>query len=277
MPELPEVEMTRRHLEAAMAGRVMRRVEVTHERTARYNASRAEVIARLEGRRVVGVGRHGKFLEFALDDGQMMVSHLGMSGRWSVDGDEVVPHTHFRAELDNGVEVKFIDPRTFGFVAVYDEEEIADSGLARLGPDAWSDTPTPEAFLGRLQGRTACIKALLLDQGPIAGLGNIYADEALFRARIHPLTPGGNLDIDDCRSLLEAIRLVLGDAIDNGGTTLDDLAYLLPDGNAGDNMTRLRVYGREGEACDSCGSPIERIVIRARSTHFCPRCQVISP
>jgi formamidopyrimidine-DNA glycosylase len=276
MPELPEVELTRRHLETAMTGHVMRRVEVTHERTTRRNASPAEVVARLEGRKVTGVGRHGKFLKFSLDDGQMMLAHLGMSGRWSVDGEDDVPHTHFRVELDNGVEVRFIDPRTFGFVAVYDEDEIGDSGLGRLGPDAWLDRPSPKMLLDRLEGRTACVKALLLDQGPIAGLGNIYADEALYRAGIHPLTPGGKLTLDDCGRLLDAIRAVLASAIEKGGTTLEDLAYLLPDGRAGDNMSGLCVYGREGESCVKCGGPIERIVIRARSTHFCPNCQAMS-
>ena len=273
MPELPEVEITRRHLESAMVGHVLTTVEVRHDRTARYNSSPAEVATRLQGRRVTAVSRHGKFLRFTLDDGQLMVAHLGMSGRWSIDSGEEAPHTHFRAVLDDGSEVEFVDPRTFGFVAVYDEEEIGETGLARLGPDAWSDSPTPQALCDRLRGRTAPIKALLLDQGPISGLGNIYADEALFRARIHPLTPGGRLDVEDCGRLLEAIRVVLQDAIENGGTTLDDLAYLLPDGNAGENMSTLHVYGREGEACDNCGSPIERIVVRARSTHFCPDCQ----
>lgn len=277
MPELPEVEITRRHLEAAMTGHVMRRVLVTHERTARYNTSPAEVASRLEGRRVMEVDRHGKYLSFPLDDGQLMVAHLGMSGRWSVEGGDEPPHTHFRAEMDDGVEVRFIDPRTFGFVAVFDEEEIKDSGLARLGPDAWSHAPDPAVLLERLGGRTACIKALLLDQGPIAGLGNIYADEALFLAGIHPLTGAGTMTLEDCRSLLEAIKTVLTAAIENGGTTLDDLAYLLPDGRAGDNVGRLHVYGREGEECDECGSPIERIVIRSRSTHLCPSCQVASP
>jgi len=273
MPELPEVEITRRHLESAMVGHVLTSVEVRHDRTARYNSSPAEVATRLVGRRVTAVGRHGKFLRFSLDDGQLMVAHLGMSGRWSIDAGEEAPHTHFRAVLDDGSEVEFVDPRTFGFVAVYDEEEIGETGLARLGPDAWSNTPSPETLCDRLKGRTAPIKALLLDQGPISGLGNIYADEALFRAGIHPLTPGGRLDVEDCGRLLDAIRVVLQDAIENGGTTLDDLAYLLPDGNAGENMSTLHVYGREGEACDNCGRPIERIVVRARSTHFCPDCQ----
>lgn len=273
MPELPEVEITRRHLESALLGRALADVKLTHVRTARHNASPSEVEERLEGRRVTAVGRHGKFLEISLDDGQVMLSHLGMSGRWAIDGDEDAPHTHFIATLDDGSVVRFIDPRTFGFIAIYDEDDVGDSGIGRIGPDAWSDPPDAGDLAARLSGRTASIKALLLDQGPIAGLGNIYADEALFRAGIHPLTPGGELSSDDCGQLLFAISEVLGAAIAHGGTTLEDLAYLLPDGRAGENMTRLRVYGREGEPCDECGAPIERVVIRARSTHFCPACQ----
>jgi formamidopyrimidine-DNA glycosylase len=273
MPELPEVEITRRHLESALLGRRFTDVRLTHARTARHNASPAEVEARLRDRKVTSVRRHGKFLEIVLDDGQVMVTHLGMSGRWSVDGDPDVPHTHFTATLDDGAVVRFIDPRTFGFVAVYDEDDVIQSGLGRLGPDAWADPPDADALLERLAGRTAPIKALLLDQGAIAGLGNIYADEALHRAGVHPLIPGGELTRDDAERLLAAVAEVLDDAIAHGGTTLDDLAYLLPDGRAGDNMTRLRVYGREGEACDTCARPIERVVVRARSTHFCPHCQ----
>lgn len=273
LPELPEVEITRRHLESALVGRVFTEVAVSHVRTARHNASPAEVVARLAGRRVTSVGRRGKFLKIDLDDGQVMVAHLGMSGRWSVDGADDVPHTHFTAVLDDGSTVRFIDPRTFGFIAIYDESDVSTSGLARLGPDAWADPPDASTLADRLRGRTAPIKALLLDQGPIAGLGNIYADEALFGAGIHPLEPGGELTEDDCTRLLGAVRDVLDAAIANGGTTLDDLAYLLPDGRAGDNMTQLRVYGREDEPCDTCGTPIERVVVRSRSTHFCPHCQ----
>lgn len=256
-----------------MVGRVFDEVEVTHVRTARHNSSPEEVESRLRGRRVRSVGRRGKFLEIGLDDGQVMVAHLGMSGRWSVNGEADVPHTHFTAVLDDGSVIRFIDPRTFGFVAVYDEDDVMTSGLGRLGPDAWASPPDADDLGRRLAGRTAPIKALLLDQGPIAGLGNIYVDETLHRARIHPLTPGGDLTIDQLRQLLAATAEVLDSAIDRGGTTLDDLAYLLPDGQAGDNMTQLMVYGREGELCANCGTPIERIVIRARSTHFCPNCQ----
>lgn len=273
VPELPEVEITRRHLSDALAGRTLAAVEIRHERTTRYNASISEVASRLTGRRVIAVGRRGKFLEISLDDGQTMVVHLGMSGRWAIDPLTEAPHTHFVATLDDGTRVAYVDPRTFGFVAVYDEDDIEDSGSRRVGPDAWASPPTVAELTRALDGRTAPIKALLLDQRPMSGLGNIYADEVLFRAGIHPATPGGNVDSDALNRLMDAVREVLGAAIEAGGTTLDDLAYLLPDGRAGENLSQIAVYGREGEPCDRCGTPIERVVIRARSSHFCPSCQ----
>lgn len=276
MPELPEVELTRRHLDEAMRGRRLERVSTTHPRTARHNAGGPrEVIERLEGRTVLEVGRKGKFIAAPLDDGQTLVAHLGMSGRFVVGdpSDEEAPHTHFRAILDDGVEVRFIDPRTFGFVAVVSPDEFPESGLSRVGPDAWETAPSAQDLAEALARRTAPVKALLLDQVIVSGLGNIYADEALHLAGIHPMRPGGELEVADIERLLAAIQVVLGDAIANGGTSLDDLAYLLPDGRAGENLDRLRVYGRTGLPCPECGSPVERIVIRARSSHFCPICQ----
>ncbi len=253
-----------------------------HTRTGRYNATTGEIESRLSGRRADTVGRHGKFLVVGLDDGYTMVAHLGMSGRFSVVAnadaaiaEERAPHTHFVATLDDGTEVRFIDPRTFGFIAVFDEDELSDSGLSRLGPDAWVDPPTAPVLMNALNGRTAPIKALLLDQGSIAGLGNIYTDEALHIAGIHPLTPGGDLETTEIARLLLAIRKVLSEAIESGGTTLDDLAYLLPDGQAGDNLSRLAVYARTDEPCFTCGTAVERIVVRSRSTHFCPGCQAL--
>lgn len=275
MPELPEVEATRRHLEEAMTGRVLVEVELSHPRTARRNATVDEVVTRLSGRLVKGVGRHGKFLVIDLDAGYRMVAHLGMSGRFSVasPADVVPAHTHFVATLDDGAQIRFIDPRTFGFVAVFDEDEVEMSSLARLGPDAWSDPPDVPRLAESLEGRTVPIKALLLDQGVMSGLGNIYADETLHLAGIHPLTPAGGLGTERLELLLSAVGSVLEEAIEDGGTTLSDMAYLLPDGRAGESLDRLAVYGREGSPCRRCGTPIERIVIRQRSSHFCPRCQ----
>lgn len=258
-----------------MIGRSVTNVSISHPRTARYNASPEEVVTRLLGRRVDSVRRHGKFLILDLDDGYTMIAHLGMSGRFSIcgSGAPTEKHTHFIAELDDGTQVRFVDPRTFGFIAVYDEDEVPGSGMSRLGPDAWDSPPGAASLAKTLEGRTAPIKALLLDQRPIAGLGNIYADEVLFRARIHPLTPAGEIPLDRLTALLTATSEVLEAAIESGGTTLGDLAYLLPDGRAGENLGRLAVYGREGEPCPRCGNEIERVVVRARSTHLCPVCQ----
>lgn len=275
MPELPEVEITRRHLDDAMTGHAISSVKVTHVRTSRHNGAPFEVEQRLLGRRVESVGRKGKFLVAPLDDGQTLVAHLGMSGRFAVETADVplAAHTHFRALLDDGTEIRFVDPRTFGFVAVFTDEELEESGVARLGPDAWLDLPTVDELTTALARRTAPIKALLLDQGPISGLGNIYADEALHMVGIHPLRPGNTLSRPELERLLAAVGQVLATAIDNGGTSLGDLGYLLPDGRAGENRDRLLVYGRTDLPCARCGTPIERLVVRGRSSHFCPVCQ----
>jgi formamidopyrimidine-DNA glycosylase len=280
VPELPEVELTRRHLDEAMTGRRLTEVRTSHPRTARHNAGGpSEVDDRLEGRMVLGVGRKGKFLAASLDDGQTLVAHLGMSGRFAIGdpAEEEPAHTHFRALLDDGRQVRFIDPRTFGFVAVVAAEELAGSGLSRVGPDAWETAPSAPELARALEKRTAPIKALLLDQVIVSGLGNIYADEALHLAGIHPMRPGRELSEAELAALLNAIHTVLGGALENGGTSLDDMAYLLPDGRAGENLGRLRAYGRADLPCPNCGRPIERIVIRARSSHFCPSCQPARP
>lgn len=257
-----------------LTGATLEKVVVTHPRTARFNGDPEVLASRLTGRTVRTVGRRGKFLLLPLDQGLHMVAHLGMSGRFLIDPAEDLPHTHFRANLDTGSQVTFVDPRTFGFIGVFDEEEYDASAVGRLGPDAWESPPGVDELARSLAGRTAPIKALLLDQRPISGLGNIYADEALFLAGIDPRSEGGSLTEGQLQALLDAIRVVLERALENGGTSLDDLAYLLPDGRAGENLSQLKVYGRDGEPCLHCGEIIDRVVIRARSSHFCPHCQV---
>ena len=275
MPELPEVEVVRRCLEPVVAGRVLSEVQVRHPRTARRNRSPADVVDRLEGRRVVEVARTGKFLRLPLEGDLLMVLHLGMSGRVELarPGDPEQPHTHFVAQAGADHEVRLIDPRTFGFVAVLTPEEVATSSLAGLGPDAFDRLPSTRALAGLLAGRTAPIKALLLDQRMVSGLGNIYADEVLHRARIDPLRPAGSLDGGEVGRLRASIRPVLTAGIEHGGTSLDDLAYLLPDGRAGEYLHRLRAYGREGLPCRRCGAVIVRRVVAQRSTYSCPGCQ----
>jgi|FLYL01.1.fsa_nt_gi formamidopyrimidine-DNA glycosylase len=271
MPELPEVESVRRALLPVLLGRTVRRVEVLRDRTVRHHRDRSEVEERLVGRTVTRLRRHGKYLLGDLDSGDTWVFHLGMSGRIEVGGDGTTAHTNFRATLDDESDLRFVDPRTFGFVAVYRPDEVAASPLGRLGPDAWEQPPTPGWLEGRLKGRTAPIKALLLDQRIVAGIGNIYGDETLFRARLSPLRPGGSLGRSELVRLTRGLRAVLASAIAQEGTSLDDRAYLLPDGREGRN--RPRVYGRAGMACPRCGAVLRRTTVAQRSTHFCPACQ----
>jgi len=230
---------------------------------------------RVVGRRVTALGRRGKFLLASLDGDMTWVTHLGMSGRLAVaDPDEPEsPHTNVVIHLDDGRQVRMVDPRTFGFVAAWTPEEMEGEFGGRVGRDALEDLPTARELAAALEGRTAPIKALLLDQRVIAGLGNIYADEILHRARVRPDRPGGSLTRDEIGALRAAVRPVLQAGLRHGGTSLDDLAYLLPDGRAGEYLGRLTAYGREGEACRRCGGIIERTVIRARSSFWCRGCQ----
>lgn len=273
MPELPEVETTRRLLHPLIVGRTITRVTVTRDRMLRRQQQPSDFATRLTGRQIIGTSRHGKRLLILLDDDFFWLVHLGMSGRLSVAGHETEapPHTHVRALLDDDNEVRFTDPRTFGYTLVATQEELDD--LAAHGPDAWEDPPTGSELAKRLDGRTAPIKALLLDQAIIAGVGNIYADETLFAAGIDPHRPGGALIEDELDRLLAALHTVLGAGIEAGGTTLDDMAFLLPDGRSGEFSSDLAVYGREGEPCSRCGDEIRRDVIRNRSTFWSPGCQ----
>ncbi len=275
MPELPEVETTRRSLEPVLVGKRVMHVDVRRPRMVRRQATPADFAVRLEGRTVRALRRHGKFMLADLSGDLVWVTHLGMSGRIAVAGrgDEEAAHTNVVVRVGGGVEVRFVDPRTFGFMAVYTPEELESSPLALLGPDALDGLPTPASLGRRLRGRTAPIKALLLDQRVIAGVGNIYADEALHRARLSPLRPAGNLDRNDVARLRTGIRRSLEAGLRWGGTSLDDLAYLLPDGRAGEFAARLAVYGRTDEPCRRCGTPIRRQTVRQRSAHWCPQCQ----
>ena len=275
MPELPEVEATRRHLEPAVVGRAIAAVEVRRPRMVRYQPDPGSMSHRMVGRRIEAMGRHGKFLMAELEGDLTWVSHLGMSGRFElgVEGADEAPHTNVVVRLDDGIEVRLVDPRTFGFVAVFTPDELAESTLSRLGPDALDSLPPVTSLRTALTGRSAPIKALLLDQRLIAGIGNIYADEMLWRAEISPLRPGGSLLADEVAALRRAVRPVLTAGLRSGGTSLGDLAYLLPDGRAGEHMSRLEAYGRNGEVCRRCGTTMVRNVIRQRSSHWCPGCQ----
>ncbi|HEY5651001.1 MAG TPA: bifunctional DNA-formamidopyrimidine glycosylase/DNA-(apurinic or apyrimidinic site) lyase [Acidimicrobiia bacterium] len=275
MPELPEVETTRRFIEPVLAGARLERVAVRRPRTARRNLRPEDVSERLTGRRVLTVSRRGKFIISEVEGDLTWVIHLGMSGRLQIarPGEVEAPHTNAVFATDGGVELRFVDPRTFGFVAVFTPDELSDSGLDRIGRDALEDLPTVDEIATAFEGRVPSVKSALLDQRFISGLGNIYADEVLHIARVHPARTIGSLERDEIGRIREAIVPVLESGVAHGGTSLNDLAYLLPDGRAGEFLERLGVYGREGEPCRTCGTPIERLVIAQRSSHFCPTCQ----
>ena len=275
MPELPEVEATRRHLAPVLEGSRIVRAVVRRPRMVRRQERPGDFAERVTGRRVDRLGRRGKFLLASLEGDITWVTHLGMSGRMSVNRpeDPDVPHTNVVIGLDSGTEVRMIDPRTFGFVAAFTPDELDEALSGRVGPDAYESLPGAHRLTGALAGRTAAIKSILLDQRVVSGLGNIYADEVLHRAGVRPDRPAGTLDATEIRAIRGAIRPVLAAGLRHGGTSLADLAYLLPDGRAGEYTGRLDAYGREGEPCRRCGAEIVRTVIRARSSFWCPGCQ----
>ncbi len=264
MPELPEVETVRRMLAPVVMG--CRLLGLEHDDPARYAAAEAAV-----GRRVRALRRRGKYLIFALEGGLELVAHLGMSGSLRLDEGT---HTCARLEFE-GATVFFNDPRRFGRLrAVPAGDYRTLPTLARMGPEPLSRAFTARVLEERLGRTRRPLKVALLSQEPVAGLGNIYADEALWRARLHPERLANALAPDEVRRLHRAIRAVLRRAVELGGSTLGDGVYARPDGEPGYFQIEHAVYGRAGEACPRCGQRLERLVLGGRSTHFCPRCQV---
>lgn len=263
MPELPEVETVRRMLAPVVTGR--RLLGLEHDDPDRYAAAEAAV-----GRRVRALRRRGKYLIFALEGRLELIVHLGMSGSLRLD-----EGTHTRARLEfEGAAVFFNDPRRFGKLrAVPAGDYRGLPTLARMGPEPLARTFTARVFAVRLARTARPLKPALLSQEPVAGLGNIYADEALWKARLHPARPANALAPDEVRRLHRAVRAVLRRAVERGGSTLGDGAYARPDGEPGYFQIEHAVYGRAGEACPRCGRTIERFVLGGRSTHVCPRCQ----
>lgn len=277
MPELPEVETVRRGLDRHLVGRTVTAVEVGRERVVR-RTSREELIAGLTGTTFTAAQRRGKYLLLPLDSGDVVMIHLRMSGQVLLaDGGAIrPPHTHVVMHLDDGREAWFVDPRTFGEVVVYDPDriEIELPSVAALGVDPIADE-FPRSELRKIVRTTPrALKPLLLDQTVIAGIGNIYADETLHRARLRPDRPANSIDAAATWRLHAAIVDVLAAAIEVGGSTLGDAQYVDLMGERGSYQDDHRVYGRTGERCITCGRGwIRRIVSGGRSTHFCPWCQ----
>ena len=277
MPELPEVETVRRGLCEHVVGRLIERVQIGRERTVRRTSPEA-VIAGLTGTRAIAAKRHGKYLLLPLDSGDEMMIHLRMSGQVLVAraGSERPRHTHVVLTLDDGNELWFVDPRTFGEVVVFDPDHAATEvpELARLGIDALDPGFDVSHLRGLLRGRSRQLKAVLLDQHLIAGIGNIYADEILHRARLRPGRSSDGLSTRAERRLHDAIGEVLSTAVSAGGSTLSDAQYVDLFGGQGSYQDEHKVYGRVGERCLTCGVGwVRGTTIGQRSTHYCPRCQ----
>ena len=279
MPELPEVETVRRGLEQRFVGRRIVGVEVGRERSVR-RTSREEVIARLTGTTPVAARRRGKYLIVDLDSGDEMMIHLRMSGQVLIDApaNPRPPHTHVVLTLAGrpSEELRFVDPRTFGEVVVYDPASASDvvPELSRLGPDPVTEGLDLAQLRAALASTARAVKAALLDQSLVAGIGNIYGDEILHRARVHPKRPARKVSRDQARRLHVSIHEVLNEAIAQGGSTLDDAQYVDLSGEAGSYQDHHRVYGRAGQRCLSCGRGfVLSGTIGGRTSSWCGVCQ----
>jgi formamidopyrimidine-DNA glycosylase len=288
MPELPEVETVARQLEPELEGHRIERLEVYDPRWSRPVPT-AELGEAVSGATITGLGRRGKYLLLGLDGDRTLVMHLRMTGnlvlvegeqvldpsegRLLYQGERTTEERHLRARfvLDDGRELWFTDPRRFGEAFLIDDADLP-LRFSRLGVEPLSEDFTPEE-LGRVAaGRTAPLKSFLLDQSKIAGVGNIYADEALYRARLHPLSPAGSMKPEHWAALRDGIVAALEAGIDAGGSSIDD--YRDGRGEKGTMQEKFLVHTREGQPCPSGDGEVVRIVVGGRSTYFCPECQV---
>jgi formamidopyrimidine-DNA glycosylase len=274
VPELPEVETVRRRLEPVLVGRRFERVEILDHRLVRP-LEPVEVAAELEGERVAALERRGKYLIVRFESGRVLLIHLRMTGsmRHGPAGSFAAePHRRAVVNLDDGSDVMYRDVRRFGTWLLIEPNELDAYFATRLGDEPLERAFTPARLAARLAGRRAPLKAALLDQRTLAGLGNIYVDEALWRARLHPLTPAGDVvDLPDLRALTRGIKDALRMGIARQGATLRD--YAQPDGGRGSMQHEFKVYGRAGEPCERCGTPIEKLRVAGRGTWLCPACQ----
>jgi formamidopyrimidine-DNA glycosylase len=286
VPELPEVEVVRAGLERHVLGRTVDSVEVLHPRPVRRDPRGSTgFVAALVGQRIVAVRRRGKYFWLALapqpgqDRGDALLGHLGMSGQMLLKDPGSPDDRHLRVRFGLGatddappLEMRFVDQRMFGGLLVSTGGADLPGEIAHIARDPVDPEFDDDLFVGRARRRTSGIKRLLLDQGLISGVGNIYADEALWRARLHGERPGDRLSGPQLRELLGHVRAVMGEALAQGGTSFDAL-YVNVNGESGYFDRSLDAYGQEGEPCRRCGTPIRRVAFMNRSSYYCPRCQ----
>ncbi|QGF24912.1 bifunctional DNA-formamidopyrimidine glycosylase/DNA-(apurinic or apyrimidinic site) lyase [Raineyella fluvialis] len=276
MPELPEVEVVRRGLAPHLAGRTLAAVEVLHPRPVRRHLGGPDdFAARLVGRTLLEPARRGKYLWLPLDSGEAILTHLGMSGQFRVDppGAADEPHVRVRLGFEDGLsEVRFCDQRMFGGLLVSEADGHVPPEIAHIAPDPFEEAFDPEAVVRAIRRRRTGIKRALLDQTVVSGIGNIYADESLWLARMHYAQATDALSPGRVRELLEAVRRIMARALDQGGTSFDSL-YVHVNGESGYFDRSLNAYGREDLPCPRCGTPIRREAFMNRSSFRCPRCQ----
>lgn len=269
MPELPEVETVKNELSPYIVGHQITGVTLFWEGIVRQ-PSAEEFCSRIIGQEITGITRRGKYLFVSLSRGDLLMLHLKMTGSLLVGQDSSQPPKYTRAiiHLDKDTNVFFRDPRKFGMMRLVKDK---NSIVGKLGPEPLEGDFTPRLLSQRLAKRQAPIKALLCEQSIVAGIGNMYADEALFTAKIHPLRLGGSLSQAEIKRLHSAIRQVLRAGINNKGASVD--TYFRPDGTLGTAHDEFKVAHGRGKSCPNCGTPITRIAVRNRGTYFCPRCQ----
>jgi formamidopyrimidine-DNA glycosylase len=282
VPELPEVETVRAGVEAHVVGRTVATAEVFNPRAVRRDLSGpAGFAAAMVGRTFLRAERRGKYLWFALDENEALLAHLGMSGQILVGDPDRPLSPHVRARFtftDGGPDLRFTDQRTFGHLMLVpladpdDLSRVVPAPIAHIAPDPLEAAFDAKGFAVRLARKKTQVKRALLDQSLISGIGNIYADEALWRAKLHWARPTDSLKPAEVSRLLEAVRDVLSEALKAGGTSFDAL-YVNVNGESGYFDRSLHAYGREGEPCDRCATPIRRDAFMNRSSYSCPRCQ----
>ena len=270
MPELPEVETVRNEILPYIIGRYVTGVTLFWEGIVK-EPSAEEFYSRLIGQRITSLNRRGKYLIVSLSSDDFWIIHLKMTGSLIIGQDSSQPPKYTRAiiHLDKDTNIFFRDPRKFGILKLVKDKNTI---IGKLGPEPLETDFTPQVLAQLLAKRTAPIKALLLDQHLIAGIGNMYADEALFAAKIHPLRSGASLSREEIERLYNAIREVLWAGISKKGASTD--TYFRPDGTRGSAHDEFNVAHGSGKTCPNCGTPIERIVVRNRGTYFCPKCQL---